>query len=231
MIKAVFLDIDDTLLDFDAYVRNAMKDGFEKFHLGAFDESVYQTFKKVNTLVWHELEMGVLSYEELLKTRWNRIFAALNISFDGVVFETYFKDCLFNSAIPVEGAMDILPYLQTRYLLCAASNGPYEQQVNRLRIGGMLPFFSHLFISGKIGHAKPSQEFFAYCLEAINADRGEKILPDEIIMIGDSLTSDMAGAIDSGIKTCYFDKNRKGNPKNLSLNYVVSSLDEIRSIL
>ena len=231
MIKAVFLDIDDTLLDFEAYVRQSMKDGFEKFHLGVFDESIYQTFKKINTQVWHELELGTLSYAELLKTRWNRVFAALNIDFDGVTFETYFKGCLFDSAIPVDGAMDILSYLQDRYLLCAASNGPYEQQVNRLKLGGMLPFFSHLFISEKIGHTKPAKEFFNHCLNAINADRAEKILPEEILMIGDSLTSDMAGAIGSGIKTCYFDKNHKGNPNHIALDHIISSLAEIRHIL
>ena len=231
MIKAVFLDIDDTLLDFDAYVRQSMKAGFEKFQLGAYDENVYQIFKKINTQVWHELEQGKLSYEELLKTRWNRVFSAMNIDYDGVIFEKYFKDCLFDSAIPVSGAMDLLQYLKGRYLLCAASNGPYDQQVNRLKIGGMLPFFSHLFISGQIGHAKPSKEFFDHCLHVVNADRAEKILPSEILMIGDSMTSDMAGALDSGIKTCYFDKNRKGNPLCLPIDHIVSSLAELHNIL
>ena len=231
MIKAVFLDIDDTLLDFDAYVRHSLKDGFEKFHLGVYDENVYQIFKRINTQIWHELELGILSYEELLKTRWNRVFAAMNIDFDGVVFEKYFKDCLFESAIPVAGAMDLLHHLQNRYLLCAASNGPYDQQVNRLKISGMLFFFSHLFISGKIGHAKPSREFFVHCLDKINGDQAEKILPSEILMVGDSLTSDMAGAINSGLMTCYFDKNRKGNPQSLPLDYTISSLAELHRIL
>lgn len=231
MIKAVFLDIDDTLLDFDAYVRHSLKAGFEKFQLGVYDEETYRIFKRVNTQVWHELEMGVLSYEELLQTRFNRIFDAMKITFDGVVFEKYFKACLFDSAIPVAGAMELLQYLKGRYLLCAASNGPYDQQVNRLKIAGMLPFFSHLFISGAIGHAKPAREFFDHCLDKIHAEGTEKILPEEILMIGDSVTSDMAGAANCGIKTCYFDKNRKGVPASPAVDYAVSDLLEIRRFL
>lgn len=232
MIKAIFLDIDNTLLDFDAYVHQALKSGFEKYELGEFNDRVYDIFHTVNTQIWHELEQGLLSYEELLKCRWNRIFSVLNIDFDGMEFEHYFKSCLFDSAIPVEGAMDLLQYLQQKgYLLCAASNGPYGQQINRLEISAMLPFFAHVFISGQIGHAKPSREFFDHCIRQINQEREEKILPEEILMIGDSMTSDMAGAVNNGLQTCYFDKNQQGNTGALPLDYVVSSLAEINNIL
>lgn len=231
MIKAIFLDIDNTLLDFDAYVRHALKTGFEKYGLGEFNDRVYDIFHTVNTQIWHELEQGLLTYEELLKCRWNRIFSALHIDFDGMEFEHYFKSYLFDSAIPVEGAMDLLQYLQKGYLLCAASNGPHAQQVNRLKISGMLPFFAHVFISGQIGHSKPSKEFFDHCIRQINLDREEKILPEEILMIGDSMTSDMAGAVNNGLKTCYFDKNHQGKAGSLPLDYVFSSLAEIKNIL
>ena len=84
------------------------------------------------------------------------ISEALGIDADGVKFEAYFRDCLFDSAIPVEGALSLLEYLKKKHVLCAASNGPYRQQVNRLKVGGMLPYFSDLFISEEIGAEKPS---------------------------------------------------------------------------
>lgn len=235
MIKAVFLDIDNTLLDFDAYVKESMRIGFEKFHLRAYEDWMYPVFMKINDEMWEGIERGTLTYERLLQTRWNTVFQALDIFFDGCRFETYFKDCLFDSAIPVKGARELLDYLKGRYVVCAASNGPYEQQVNRLRLGGMLEDFSHLFISEKAGASKPSRDFFDYCLRELNDRRHQenkkKILPEEIVMIGDSLTSDMAGGVGNGLKTCFFDRKKTGIPKELKIDYVVEDLDEIREFL
>lgn len=235
MIRAVFLDIDNTLLDFDAFVKAAMRDGFRKFDLGAYEEDMFDIFLRINAEIWREIEQGRLSFDEMLKIRWNRIFAALGIRFDGVQFEDYFKDSLFDSAIPIDHAMELLAYLQERYILCAASNGPYAQQVNRLRRGGMLDCFSRLFISERVGASKPSPEFFAHCPNELNAMRkmrGEgEISPDEIIMVGDSLPSDMAGAAGMGIKTCYFDRKRSRDPRILPADYVVHTLEEIRGFL
>lgn len=227
MIKAVLIDIDNTLLDFDAYVKESMKEGFKKFDLGTYEDYMYQVFERINTRMWQEIERGELTYDELLKSRWNRIFAELDISFDGTIFETYFKDCLFNSAIPVEGSLEILEYLSKRYILCAASNGPYEQQVNRLKRGNLFSYFSKLFISEKIGVSKPSEKFFSHCLNEL----GNNIRPSEVIMIGDSLTSDITGAIQSGLKTCFFDRNMRGKIDDLSIDHVINKLTDIRAFL
>lgn len=235
MIKVVLIDIDNTLLDFDAYVQNAMKDGFEIFNLGPFDDYMFQVFEQINTEMWQRIEEGSLTYEELLQERWNKIFSALNISFDGCRFEKYFRDCLFDSAISVTGAENILTYLKDRYTLCVASNGPYEQQLNRLKRGKMFSYFSKFFISEKIGASKPSKKFFLHCLSELNAERKQQgeceILPSEMIMIGDSLTSDIVGAINSGIKTCFFDKNMSGKTDDLPIDYVINTLDDIRTFL
>lgn len=235
MIRAVFIDIDNTLLDFDAYVRQTMREGFEKFGLGAYDEGMFSTFLKINNQLWGQIEQGQITMDELMQVRWNRIFAALGIRFDGVRFEDYFRDCLFESAIPVEYAPELLAYLQKKYILCAASNGPYAQQINRLERGGMLGCFSGLFISSRVGAAKPSPVFFNRCLKELNAflaERGEaEILPSEIMMLGDSLSSDMAGAIGMGMKTCYFDRSRSGDTRGMHIDHVVFSLREVQEFL
>lgn len=233
MIKAVLIDIDNTLLDFDEYVKETMKEGFAEFGLTAYEEYMYEVFVKINYEMWRQIERNELTYDELLKTRWNRIFSELNISFDGCRFEEYFKSRLFESAIHIEGAVDILGYLKERYIVCAASNGPYDQQINRLKKAKMLPCFSKLFISEKIGASKPSESFFMHCLHELNsvAKSEEKIQPHEIIMIGDSLTSDIAGAASAGLKTCFFDRNRSGETNGLHIDCVINKLEEIRSIL
>lgn len=226
MIKAVFLDIDNTLLDFDAYVKDSMKVGFEKYGLKKYEDWMFPIFQEINHEMWCQLEQGTLSYQELLKIRWNKVFKAIGISFDGWEFEQFFKDYLFDSAILVEGAMELLEYLKGKYVICAASNGPYEQQVNRLTKGGMIGYFDYLFISERIGVAKPSKLFFEAAIRELN-----EILPEEILIIGDSLTSDMTGGIDSGLKTCLFDWKCGGDTKGLPIDYVVYTLQEIHEIL
>jgi len=229
MIKALLLDIDDTLLDFHAYVRTAANEGFEEFGLGVYTDEMFAVFTEINNGLWHQLEKGEITFEELKRTRWNKVFDALGISFDGVMFEEHFRKKLFHSGIPMEGAVEALEYLKDRYILCAASNGPYEQQVNRLRVAGMLEYFSHLFISEKIGASKPSKEFFDHCMTELNRDSA--VLPGEVMIIGDSLSSDIVGGIRSGMKTCFFDRKAFGDAEGLAVDHVITSLDEIRGFL
>ena len=230
MIKVVLFDVDNTLLDFDQYVKDAMKNGFEKFGLGKYDDDTFAVFTKVNSALWHALERGELSFEELKKVRWNLVFEALGISFDGVYFENYFRDFLFDSAIPIEGAYDLLNSLKGKYVLGVASNGPYDQQINRLKVSNMLDYFSHFFISEEIGHSKPSLAFFDVCMQRLNQNVQEKFEPSNVMIVGDSLSSDIAGGRQCGMKTCFF------NPKNKPVesgvcDFVVTKLCQLKGIL
>ena len=231
MIKAVLIDIDDTLLSFQEFVREAIKHGFRKFGLGEYREEMYEVFTRVNSAMWRDLEDGKLSFEELKKTRWNKVFKALRIRGDGVVFEGYFRDFLFDSAIPQEGALSLLEYLKPKYVLCAASNGPYAQQVNRLKTGGMLLYFDHLFISEEMGYSKPSKEFFDLCFHRLNNRRKDIIRPQEMLILGDSLSSDIKGGIGAGIKTAFYNPFGKILPDGITPDFTVKHLMEMKTIL
>ncbi|MCH5299039.1 MAG: YjjG family noncanonical pyrimidine nucleotidase [Ruminococcus sp.] len=231
MIKAVFMDIDNTILDFDAYVKDAMRTGFEKFALKKYEEWMFDEFLRINTGLWKQIEDGVITFEKLKKIRWNLIFKELGIDFDGVVFEDYFRRFLFDSAIPIDGAEETLKYLSEKYIVCAASNGPYKQQANRIKTSGLGEYFTELFISEAVGAQKPSKLFFDFGIKILNNNSNNEIKPYEIIMIGDSLTSDMKGGIDSGMKVCWFNRKKQPTPDNLKLDYIVKSLEEIKDIL
>ena len=101
MIQTVLIDIDNTLLSFDAYVKQTMKQGFEEFHLKTYEDWMYGTFHTENDKLWRQIEEGTLQFEELKKIRWNKVFEALDIDFDGVRFETYFRDALYLSLIHI----------------------------------------------------------------------------------------------------------------------------------
>ena len=209
-MKLVLIDIDNTLLDFDAYIRRTMEEGFAHFGLRPYEPWMYDVFHRENNKLWRQIEEGTLTFPELEKIRWNNVFAALDMDFDGVVFEKYFRTALHESAIPVPGAMELLQSLSGRALLCVASNGPYEQQLHRLEIGGMKPYFDYFFISEHAGAAKPAPAFFDYAFRELNENRSVPILPQETLIIGDSLSSDIAGGLQYGMKTCYY--RRPGAP-------------------
>lgn len=234
--RAVFIDIDDTLLDFDAYVENALKTGFEKFGLPPFTQEHMAVFTRENDLVWQELEEGKIDYEELLEQRFDRVFRAMGLECDGSAFEKHFKSGIFNFALPVDGARDLLQYLSSKYTVCAASNGPFKQQLNRLTLADMRQYFKHLFISEDVGWAKPAPQFYDKAMQILNEDITQNIDRDEIVMIGDSVTSDMTGAWNSGMKTILFDKNGKfpasffeGRDRKPDLT--VTTLAEIKEVL
>ena len=249
MIKAVLFDVDNTLLDFDAYVRESIKNGFREFGLGDYDDTMFDTFTEINNRLWRQIEQGSITYSALYANRWNLIFEALGVSFDGERFETYFREQLFDNAIPIDGAIKILRYLEGRYLLYVASNGPYEQQLHRLETGGLAPYLTHSFISENVGAEKPSRQFFDVCMERLRgrdvseekeilieespaADKDlSQLRPEEVMMIGDSLTADMGGGIAYGMKTCWYDRDGKGLPQGMAVDHVVRSLGEIRDIL
>ncbi len=226
-MKAIFIDIDNTILSFDEYVKNTMQTGFKKYGLKLFEPQMQSVFNKINNRLWKMIEDKQLTFEELSKIRWNTIFDALEIDFDGVVFEKYFRDSLYDSAIPVDGAYDMLDYLKGKYVLCAASNGPFEQQIHRLKLANMHKYFDCICISERAGAAKPSEKFFDYAFEKLNEGRKDIISPNESVIIGDSLTSDIEGGIRYGMKTCLYSKKLK----NTNADWEISRLEQIKDIL
>lgn len=223
MIKAVLIDIDNTLLDFGKSAYLAIKNGFEDRRF-EFNENVMTVFHSVNDFLWGKIEKGGLTKEELFDVRWNMIFEKLSINADGHEFETYFRRYLFDSALPMDGAVDILKYLSSRYKIYSASNGANDQQINRLTNAGMIGYMQAVFTSQLLGVQKPDKLFFEKCLSLMNC------ACDEVIMIGDSLNADICGAKNVGIKTCLYAPNGDISSHDCA-DTVVKHLNEIKNIL
>lgn len=223
MIKAILFDIDNTLLDFNESAALAMGEAFAEHGL-PFKKENFATFKRVNDSLWLKIESGELTRKELHATRFNLILKELNLDYDGTLVEKSFLSDLNHCAVKVEGAEEILKYLSAKYMICTASNAPTVQNRTRLRFSGLDKYFVHEFISEEIGFAKPDSRFFDVCFD--------KMLPvtkEETVMIGDSLTADVAGAVNYGIKTIWF--NRDGVKKCPRGAEEVKKLLEIKNIL
>ena len=224
MIKAVFLDVDNTLLDFNACANIAMQAVFQQNSL-CFEPFMFDVFTKCNDQLWKQIEDGSLTRQELFQIRWNLIFRELGINFDGPAFESQFFKALDSTAEPVDGAADLLQYLRKKYRLFVASNAMHEQQVHRLHLAGMLDAFEEVFTSDLLGCAKPAPAFFEACLQRVG------ISPAQTMMIGDSLRADIGGAIAAGMKTCWFTPDPMSNKSALHPDQVVTRLSEIQNFL
>ena len=226
----LLLDVDNTLLDFDAYVRTTMEQGFAHFGLPAYRPEMYHTFTAENNKLWRQIEQGTLTFRELEEIRWNNVFRALNIDFDGQVFEKYFRAALYDSAIPMDGAMELLEALHGKYPLAVASNGPYDQQLHRLELAGMKRYFDWFFVSERLGASKPARAFFDGAFAALNDGRETAVMPADCVIIGDSLTSDMAGGRGCGLKTVYY-RRPGAAPANDSVDVTAEDLRDIPALL
>lgn len=224
MIKAVLIDIDNTLLDFNESAKESIKMAFFDYDL-PFCDNTFPTFKRINDGLWLKIEKGELDRTGLHKIRFNLVLKELGIEFDGPTVEKRFLENLFNVACPIEGAKDILEYLSSKYQVYAASNAIYKQQINRLTKTGLIGYLKDLFISEKIGFQKPTKEFFDVCFSKMG-----NITAKETVMIGDSLTADINGGKDYGMTTVWYnhDRSKKNSDK---ADFKVERLKEIKNIL
>ena len=224
MTTTIFIDIDNTLLDFDKCAYLSMKSSFEDCGL-PFDDNMFATFERINLALWHRLEDKIITKEQLFKLRWPTVLAGIGIDYDGNDMEARFKHYLYTYAVTIEGAERLLHYLSQKYKIYATSNATYEQQISRLKSAGFDKYFSGYFISEKVGAEKPSKEFFDHCFGNLTVSK------DEVVMIGDSPTADIKGGSTYGIKTIWLDRRNEQLPEGVKPTHIVKKLVEIESIL
>ncbi len=188
-------------------------------------DDILTTFLPINNSLWARIEQGTLTLDGLHQVRWNMVFSALGLNADGLSFEKLFKKNLFYTAVKVDGAKELLEYLCQKYVVCVASNGPYEQQEYRLKKAGLLEYVSKIFVSERAKASKPSKLFFDYCFENL---KGFK--PEDSLMLGDSISADIEGAKNYGMATCWFDyyNTDKSSP---FADYKINNLLDTKKIL
>jgi len=225
MIKAVLIDIDNTLLDFHLSVKDTLERVFKQFSID-FKTEYVPAFLRINDGLWRRIEEGTLTREGLFEIRFNTVFRELGIERDGAPIETAFRKELFYSAFPVQGAKEMLEYLSNKYTLYAASNAIYNQQIHRLEKAGMLKFFKDVFVSERIGYQKPTKEYFDYCFL-----RMDGISIKEAVIIGDSLTTDIKGGLLYGLTTVWYNHDKRDKGLDVKPHYTVDKLEDIKTIL
>lgn len=219
--KYILLDVDGTLLDFKACEAVAFRRGFEDFGLPYSDE-VYAIYHELNAELWKLHESQMITREELLNTRFVKLFERCGLDADGVAFEKNYHVRLSEGAFLEPGAIELLEKLKNSPCeIYIVTNGTLLTQKRRLRESGIGVYAKKTFISEEIGVQKPLKEYFAYCFGQIPG-----FDPKEAIIVGDSLTADIRGGINAGIATCWYNPDRK-TAEEIVPEYEAHTLDEV----
>ncbi len=223
--KKLLLDVDGTLLDFDKSAEKALETLFEQRGY-PYNETIFPLYEEINVGLWERYERGEIPRERVLVDRFTIMFERLGIPEKGDTFEEDFREQLERDPFWMDGAEDLLRYLQPKYELYIVTNGVARTQKARLSATGLYAYVKDIFISEMIGAQKPQKAYFDYCLAHIGPCKKE-----EILLVGDSLTADILGANLSGIPSCWF--NPKGKPLSGEArpDFEIRRLEELKEIL
>ena len=227
MYKYLLWDIDGTVLDFLAAEAKAIRFLFKKYNLGVCDDEKLKLYSGINKKYWGMLERNELTKPEILIGRFREFFGIIGA--DTSIAESFNKD--YQSALGdyiefISGAKDVLLSQKGKYTLAAVTNGTKIAQEKKLKASGLDQIFDAVFISENVGFEKPNKEFFDYVFASLGiTDKSEAII------IGDSLTSDILGGVNSGIDTCWFNPHGKARSIDIPITYEIDGLGKLKDII
>ena len=225
MIRDVFLDVDDTILDFGRAEREALASALSQMGVGVTDARI-QKYHEVNLAHWQMLERGEITRERLLVRRFEKFFESVGVFANAEKTQHVYEYELGRRSYFLEGAEALLETLRTEgYRIFLASNGTTVVQTNRIASAGIARYFEGIFLSQELGADKPQIEFFE---RATNGILG--YTPEESIILGDSLTSDIQGGINAGMHTCWFNPHRRER-ENVTPEFEIADLAEFDTVL
>jgi len=228
MIRAVLWDVDGTLLDFKFAERTALNAAFLKFGLGRCDDARIARYSALNDRWWRALERQEVTKAQLLTGRFREFFSAEGLAFHGSYeeFNDYYQIMLGETVAFRDDGDRVVAALRGRVDQYAVTNGTLAAQERKLKNSGLDRVLDGAFISELIGAEKPALPFFEAVFAAIPPYRKE-----EILIVGDSLTSDMRGGNNAGIRCCWYDPEGRKSPGDLRIEFQIRDLNEVTDIL
>lgn len=224
--EIIIFDADETLFDFKKSEREAFKNTMLEFSVDYDPNYHLKIYQDINTAIWKEFEEGRITQEKLKIDRFRRLSKSINMDFDSNELAKSYMNHLADGSFLLEDASVLIENLKKKYKLLIVTNGLTHVQNKRIRKSIIAHHFEDIVISEEANVSKPNPEIFELALKNINHVDKSKVL-----MVGDSLTSDIQGGINFGIDTCWYNPNKIKNLKNIKPTYEVSNFDELRALL
>ena len=225
MFEFLFLDLDDTILDFQKAEALALSKTLQSFGLEPTD-AVLKRYHLINKAHWEALERKELTREQVLVGRFQVLFEEMGISVEPVSVARAYENNLSIGHYFLPGAEEAVESLSKKYKLFLASNGTAKVQAGRLKSANISRFFQEIFVSQELGANKPSLEYFEKCFARIPGFDKTKA-----IIVGDSLTSDILGGQNAGIATCWVNPHHKAGREDIRVDYEIEALSQLEALL
>ncbi|MEL7648344.1 MAG: YjjG family noncanonical pyrimidine nucleotidase [Sedimentibacter sp.] len=224
--EIIMFDADDTLFDFskaekEAFRKTMLDYGFdydEKYH--------YSIYAHINNSLWKDFDNGLITQEKLKYERFRKFFEKLQADMDEYEFAKSYMMNLSQSSFLYDDSMSLVQDLSRKYRLTIITNGLTAVQHNRVRNSSIGKYMDDVVISEEVGLSKPDKRIFEHALNNIGCTDRHKVL-----MVGDSLTTDIQGGINAGIDTCWFNPGKIQNTTRFKPTYEIHSLTALRTIL
>ena len=227
MIKVILWDMDATLLDFLAAEKAAIRTCFKKHGLGECTDEMLARYSKINRRYWEMLERGEMSKPEILVNRFREFFASEGIETDcEKEFNSSYQIALGDTICFRDDSYALVKKLNGSYRQFIVTNGTFVAQERKLKKSGFGELVEEVIISELIGFEKPDCRFFEAVFEKIGS-----FGKNEMMIVGDSLTSDMQGGNNAGIVCCWYNPQHLENTKNVKIDYEIDHLWQIEEIL
>ncbi len=221
----ILFDVDGTLLDFHKTEQLALTNTLTELEIEPSAENI-AVYSQCNNVLWDMLERGEIDKDELKTKRFRDFFKQINVEIDEHLGSRTYLKHLCAGCFFIEGAVKVSRRLSQSHRLAITTNGIAKVQYSRLQLSGLDKFYEHIFISDEIGHAKPNINYFNYVLHAMDVKDLSRV-----IIIGDSLTSDIKGGNNAGISTCWYNPMKIKNQTDSICDYEINSLFELEGIV
>jgi 2-haloacid dehalogenase len=223
--RTLLFDADNTLFDFRACEKEALRLAFLRYGY-PLNQDISEIYERINLGLWAQFEKGLIDRNTVIYSRFGKLFKEIGIQDDGIRFEDDYQELLGMQHFFIEDAFEVIQELYKSFDLYIVTNGVTATQLRRLKESGVDRYMKKIFVSEETGYQKPMKEYFDYCFARI-----DHFKPEEAIIIGDSLSSDIKGGNNAGIATCWFNPDKLENPTKIKVDYEIRRLKDLYEIL
>ncbi|WP_418668045.1 YjjG family noncanonical pyrimidine nucleotidase [Allofournierella sp.] len=223
--NCLLLDVDGTLLDFEAAEHKAFMETMEHFGLPAANETL-EIYLDINKGLWAALEKGQIKRDRLVVQRFARLLEALDKQGNAAEMNRWYLDQLGTHADLMPGALEAVAELAETATLAVVSNGVEHVQLSRLKASGLDQYLDGVFVSERVGAEKPGRRIFETALRQLGIENRGKVL-----VVGDSLTADIQGGQNAGLATCWCDFKAAEDAPQPAPTHVIRSWPELYQIV
>ncbi len=221
----ILFDLDDTLFDFAKAEQQAFYEVFRAHGLLANLTQYEKSYENISNVLWKALEKSEITLTELGSERFRQLFLLHTIELDPVAFNEAYLTCLGKQTDLVEGAERVIHALSHKRL-AVITNGYTAVQTARIANSPLNGTFEQLIISESTGFQKPHAGIFDAAFTQLHITEKSNVL-----IVGDSLTSDIQGGLNYGIATCWFNPHEKENHTSFTPTYEVRKLEDLLEIV